>query len=138
MRLPVWISISAIRRWKTLPAPTTHPSADLSITVTDEAAVAGQRGTYTIVVTNAGPSDVTGSGNRQFQTHFYRREPLPRRKTVGRQIAREFRKRMVLQRFHLRFDSTNFRALARCVSRTPVCAPGFRKEQDLILLLRIG
>jgi hypothetical protein len=59
MRLPVWISISAIRRWKTLPAPTTHPSADLSITVTDEAAVAGQRGTYTIVVTNAGPSDVT-------------------------------------------------------------------------------
>jgi hypothetical protein len=46
---------------ETLPAPTTHPSADLSITVADEAAVAGQRGTYTIVVTNAGPSDVTGT-----------------------------------------------------------------------------
>ena len=39
----------------------THPSADLSITVTDKAAVAGQKDTYTIVVTSSAPSDVTGA-----------------------------------------------------------------------------
>src|SRR5260370_69867 len=41
--------------------PRVHLSADLNITVTDVAAVAGQRDTYTIVVANPGPSDVTGA-----------------------------------------------------------------------------
>jgi len=54
MRWPVGISISCVggsrlgdQALENPPAPT--PSADLSITVTDEAAVAGQRDTYTIV-----------------------------------------------------------------------------------------
>ena len=39
------------------------PSADLQVTVSDgkSAAVAGVQNTYTIVVTNAGPSYVTGA-----------------------------------------------------------------------------
>src|SRR5438477_415210 len=37
-------------------------SADLSITVTDTGAVAGASDTYTIVVTNSGPNDVSGVG----------------------------------------------------------------------------
>src|SRR5204863_405907 len=35
--------------------------ADLNITVTDAGAIAGTKETYTIVVSNAGPSDVTGA-----------------------------------------------------------------------------
>ena len=35
--------------------------ADLNITVSDAGAVAGARDTYTIVVSNPGPSDVTGA-----------------------------------------------------------------------------
>src|SRR6266446_4379387 len=36
--------------------------ADLNVTVTDTGAIAGARDTYTIVVANPGPSDVTGAG----------------------------------------------------------------------------
>src|SRR5438876_6245516 len=42
--------------------PRTPLSADLNITVTDSGAVAGATDTYTIVVTNPGPNDVSGIG----------------------------------------------------------------------------
>ncbi len=45
------------------PTPTPATTADLLVTVTDgkTAATAGTKGTYTIVVTNSGPADVTGA-----------------------------------------------------------------------------
>src|SRR5438128_2224082 len=45
------------------PTPTPTPSADLRVTVTDikDTVVAGTRNTYTVVVKNLGPNDVTGA-----------------------------------------------------------------------------
>ena len=118
-----------------------NPLRRIKVRVADETstAVAGQKDTFTIAVINSAPSDShRRSGNRPFPCHFYRRDSSPRRRAVGLQIAHELQKRMLLQRFHLRFDSTNFRTLARCMSRTPVCAAGFRKQLDLILRSRIS
>ncbi len=45
------------------PTPTPTPATDLLVTVSDgkTAATAGRKDTYTIVVTNSGPADVTGA-----------------------------------------------------------------------------
>src|SRR5438128_9361470 len=45
------------------PTPTPTPATDLLVTVSDgkSAATAGRKDTYTIVVTNSGPADVTGA-----------------------------------------------------------------------------
>src|SRR3989449_393787 len=45
------------------PTPTPTPSADLRVTVTDikDTVVAGTRNTYTVVVKNLGPDNVTGA-----------------------------------------------------------------------------
>ena len=65
LELPIHQALLALEGEKlkgNVPGPTPIPTlADLSVTVTDEksTATAGQTDTYTIVVTNNGPSDVT-------------------------------------------------------------------------------
>jgi uncharacterized repeat protein (TIGR01451 family) len=116
--------------------------ADLKVTITDGRSryVAGQNLIYTIMVTNAGPSDVTEAVICESLPETFSGVTLHRDQARwGFKSCAELRKRMLLQRFHLRFDSKKL-PLAREMyeSDARLRAPGLRKEQDSILRSRIS
>jgi uncharacterized repeat protein (TIGR01451 family) len=143
VRWPVGISISCLDGSRLddqaleNPARARAPSADLSITVTEEAAVARPRAIYTIVLANAGTSDVTGAVVTDSFRDVFTGVNLTATQDGGASNRALIAETDGSARFSFEITPQTS-ARSQDVSRTPVCAPGSRKEQDLILLLRIG